>query len=269
MIHADLRPAYWLGASWKMHKTIPEATAYATSLAAYVARSPTGGALFVIPPFTAIASVAAALSHSGVGVGAQDLHPEDDGPHTGDVSGRMIADAGATLVEIGHQERRRDHRETDLVIRSKVQQALVCGLTPLLCVGETADEHQCGAAEETVSRQLKIATSGLSVDDAARLLIAYEPAWSIGVEGTAASPPEVAVMHAAILTTLRSLFGPRGGRIPVLYGGSVDPDNAGAYVAVNGVAGLFVGRSALDVEGFIATDKAVRSALASCPRVSA
>lgn len=245
-----------------MHKTLSEASAYALTLAAYVRLSPTAGRLFVLPPFTAIARVAEILGPAGVGVGAQDLHADEDGPHTGDVSGRMIADAGATIVEVGHQERRRDHHETDLAIRAKVQRALLCGLTPLLCVGDRAEERRFGAADQTVSRQLRLATSELSADDAARLLIAYEPAWSIGIDGTPASPSEVEAMHGTILATLGSLFGPPGRRIPVLYGGSVSQENAASYLAVDGVAGLFVGRAALDVDAFIGIDQTLRSALA-------
>lgn len=244
-----------------MHKTLSEATTYAASLAAYVARSPGVGALFVMPPFTALARVAEILSPAGVHVGGQDLHADDDGPHTGDVSGRMIADAGASLVEIGHQERRRDHREDDLAIRAKIQQAFRCGLRPLLCVGDTAEERRFGAAEETVARQLKIAVSDLSPDDVARLLVAYEPAWSIGVDGTPASLVQVAAMHATILTTLVSLIGPLGSRIPVLYGGSVSQENAASYAALDSVAGLFVGRAGLDVDAFIAIDQTMRSPL--------
>lgn len=256
------RSAPWLGTSWKMNKTIGEAEAYSRSLAAYASTRSSTTQLFVVPPFTAIARVAQVLAGSGVLVGAQDVHPEPDGAHTGDVSARMLVDAGATLVEIGHQERRRDHREDDELVRAKVRRALDSGLRPLLCVGELGHERRVGAAASTVDRQLRIALHGLADDEWDRVVVAYEPAWSIGVDGTPATPDQVAEAHRVIRHTAQDL-GAAGERLPVLYGGGVRPENTAELVALVDVDGLFVGRAALDVDVFIQLDQIIDSALAA------
>ena len=259
---ADGRSAPWLGTSWKMNKTIGEAEAYSRSLAAYASTRSSTTQLFVVPPFTAIARVAQILTDSGVLVGAQDVHPEPDGAHTGDISARMLIDAGAALVEIGHQERRRDHGEDDVLVRAKVRRALDSGLRPLLCVGELGHERRVGAAASTVDRQLRIALHGLAEDEWDRLLIAYEPAWSIGVGGTPASPDQVAELHGVIRNTAQDL-GARGERLPVLYGGGVRSENTAELIELVDVDGLFVGRAALDVNVFIQLDQIIDSALAA------
>ena len=197
-MHAGGRMSPWLGTSWKMNKTIGEAAAYARSLAAYASIRSSTSQLLVIPPFTAIARVAEVLTGTGILVGAQDVHPEPDGPHTGDISARMLIDAGAMLVEIGHQERRRDHHEDDVLVRAKVRRTLDAGLRPLLCVGELGYERSLGAATSTVERQIRIALHGLTDDEWDRVVVAYEPAWSIGTDGTSATPGQVAETHEVI-----------------------------------------------------------------------
>jgi triosephosphate isomerase len=245
-----------------MNKTIGEAEAYARSLAAYASGRSSTRQWFVIPPFTALARVAHVLAGTGILVGAQDVHPETDGAHTGDISGRMLLDAGATLVEIGHQERRRDHHEDDVLVRAKVRRALDSGLRPLLCVGEIGYERTFGAATSTVDRQIRIALHGLAPDEWDRVMVAYEPAWSIGTDGTPASPSQVAEVHDVIREAVHAIGGD-GDHVPVLYGGGVRPENTAELVALVGVDGLFVGRAALDVEVFIQLDEIIDAALAA------
>jgi triosephosphate isomerase len=245
-----------------MNKTIGEAEAYARTLAAYASGRSSSLQLFVVPPFTAIASVAHALAGTGILIGGQDVHAEADGAHTGDISARMLLDAGATLVEIGHQERRRDHHEGDALVRAKVRRALDSGLRPLLCVGELGHERAFGAATSTIDRQVRIALHGLAPDEWDRVIVAYEPAWSIGTDGTPASPGQVAEAHEAIRAAAHASGGD-GDHLPVLYGGGVRPENTAELVALVGVDGLFVGRAALDVEVFIQLDKIIDAALAA------
>ncbi|MGB3910071.1 MAG: triose-phosphate isomerase [Pseudolysinimonas sp.] len=259
-MHAGGRSAPWLGTSWKMNKTIGEAEAYARSLAAYASTRSSTSQLFVVPPFTAIARVAQILTGTGILVGAQDVHPEPDGPHTGDISAGMLLDAGATLVEIGHQERRRDHHEDDVLVRAKVRRTLDSGLRPLLCVGELGYERSLGAATSTVERQIRVALHGLADDEWDRVVVAYEPAWSIGTDGTPATPAQVAEVHDVIRHTAH-VIGGAGVRVPVLYGGGVRPENTAELVALADVDGLFVGRAALDVEVFIHLDQIIDTAL--------
>lgn len=240
----------WVGTSWKMTKTLAEARAFADVLAATSwdpAVQP-----FVIPPATAIAAVAERLAGSPVLVGAQDAHWEDAGAWTGEVSVPQVADAGARLLEIGHSERRAHFAETDERVNLKVRAALRHGVLPLVCVGEDARQREAGEQLATVTAQVRAALHG--VPDDAAVLLAYEPVWAIGEGGTPATPDDVAPVVEAIAHEA-------GPRRAVLYGGSVSLDNAAALLEVPGIGGLFVGRAAWQVEGYLAiVETAVESA---------
>lgn len=236
-----LAPTTWIGTSWKMTKTLAEARAYAERLVG--AEWAEGLQPFVIPPATAIAAVAEILPPGGpVLVGAQDAHWQDEGAWTGEVSVPQVKDAGARLLEIGHSERRAHFAETDERVNLKVQAALRHGLLPLVCVGEDAAQRAAGAEVQVVTAQVRAALAG--VPQSAQLLLAYEPVWAIGQTGTPATPDQVRHVVAAIA----AVAGP--GRA-VLYGGSVSPGNAAALHAIPEVSGLFVGRAAWDVAGFL------------------
>lgn len=235
----------WVGTSWKMTKTIPQAVAYADALAAHTWPSADVVRPFVVPPATALAAVAARLGASSpVLVGAQDAHWDDAGAWTGAVSVPQVRDAGARLVEIGHSERREWFGETDRTVNLKVRAARRHGLVPLVCVGEPADVQAAGGSRDFVLGQALAAFAGL--DDLTGVLLAYEPVWAIGERGRPARPDEI----AGTVATLADAFAPRGAR--VLYGGSVDQANAADLLDVPGVDGLFVGRAAWQVEGFLA-----------------
>jgi L-erythrulose 1-phosphate isomerase len=243
-------PATWLGTSWKMTKTLERTRAYAEALTAV--EWPRGLQPFVIPPATAISTVAAVLPPGGpVLVGAQDAHWEDAGAWTGEVSVPQIKDAGARLLEIGHSERREYFSETDERVNRKVHAALRHGVLPLVCVGENAEQRETGDAVEVVTAQLRAALEGLPAD--ARVLVAYEPVWAIGAGGTPASADDIVDVVAALVMAA-------GPDRPVLYGGSVNRDNATALMAVTGVSGLFVGRAAWEVDGFLELAAQVGSA---------
>jgi triosephosphate isomerase len=239
-----------VGTGWKMNHTLQMARDYARTLAA--AERPAEIELFVLPPATALAEVARHLEGSGVRVGAQNAHWAEKGAWTGEISMTMLADAGASLVALGHSERRTHFNETDLDVHRKVRAALDKGLTPLVCVGETADEKRLGAAIETNARQARMALAGLTHAEAARVWLAYEPVWAIGEGGTPATPEDAQPVHAAIKRAIVDLVGIEP---PVLYGGSVNPDNAQALAVVPEVDGLFVGRSAWTAEGLLGIAK--------------
>jgi triosephosphate isomerase (TIM) len=204
--------------------------------------------LFVLPSFPAIFVARDALAGTAIGWGGQDLHPDEDGAHTGDVSGAMLADLGARYAEMGHSERRRDHAETDDVIGAKVRAALRWQLTPILCVGERI-RGPVEPALQIVARQLLGSLAGLAPADLDRVVVAYEPVWAIGEGSVAADPEHVAALHAAVDRWLAE----RGATVRrVLYGGSVDEASAAALLAVPAVSGLFVGRAALDPRRFAA-----------------
>lgn len=235
-----------IGTSWKMNLLPSTAPAWLD-----VVRTATAGVtdreLFVIPPFPALPATKAALEGSGIRWGGQDVHPEDAGAHTGDVSAPMLVDLGCSIAEVGHSERRRDHGETDVLIAGKVRAALRWGLSPLLCVGELRPGDMATAARHVIG-QLEIALGGLTPASLATVVVAYEPVWAIGEGARAAGLHHVAALHAAI----RAWLDQRGGSASrVLYGGSVDADNARGLLALPAVDGLFVGRAALDPAAFV------------------
>ncbi|TDC27990.1 triose-phosphate isomerase [Streptomyces sp. 8K308] len=229
-----------------MTKTIAESAAYAARLRDAIGpRLPAGVRPFVIPPATAIETVARTLgADSPVLVGAQNAHWADGGAWTGEISMPQAADAGARIVELGHSERRAHFAETDATVRLKVAAALRHGLIPLVCVGEDAGTFAAGGSADHVVAQARAALDGLA--DTGSVLLAYEPVWAIGDAGRPAEPAEIAAPVAA----LRDAVGDRVAG--VLYGGSVAPDNAAALLGVPGVDGLFVGRAAWRVSGLLA-----------------
>ena len=249
-----------VGTSWKMNLTPSLAAAYCAELRALGA-DVDDRTRFVLPPFPAIAAARAALTGSNVAWGAQDVHPDDSGAHTGDVSAPMLADLGCTLVEVGHHERRRDHHEDDELIARKVAAVQRWGMTAILCVGETV-RTAAPAAEDYVLEQLRLVDGC----DLSRLVVAYEPAWAIGVGAESAPSDWVAGIHAAIHWRLEHV--PGGRTVPVIYGGSVDLQGAAPLLATPGVDGLFVGRHALTAEGFarIARTSIVRGDVAPARR---
>jgi triosephosphate isomerase len=185
---------------------------------------------------------------SGVAVGAQDCHAKASGAHTGDVSAAMLKDAGATAVILGHSERRTDHGETDGQVRAKAEAALAAGLAPIVCVGETWPEREAGRHEAVVAAQL---AASLPEGFAGTGVVAYEPVWAIG-SGRTPTEADIAAMHAMIRRVLAERFGALGGRVLILYGGSVKPANAAAILALPEVGGALVGGASLVAEDFLA-----------------
>ena len=248
---ALLRRRPIIGTSWKMNFAVGEARRYVARLRSALGDGADSGdpLVFVLPPFVAIDAVGEELAGSAVLFGAQNVHHEDLGAHTGEVSAPMLADLGCSIVEVGHSERRRDQCETDELIALKVGAILRHGMWPLVCVGESGPQRDAGRAEEVVLGQLATILGEVTTAELATVLLAYEPWWAIG-EGAVAAPLEhVAGLHAAIHGWLVER-GPEGSSVPVLYGGSVDIANAAALLGTPAVDGLFVGRAALDPEVF-------------------
>ena len=255
-----MSPPVYIGTSWKMNHTLADADAYAEDLRAHAGELPESVQPFVIPPFTALDRVARALASTRVLVGVQNVHWAGAGGWTGEISAGMAAEAGAAIAEIGHSERREHFGETDATVNRKVHAALGAGLRPLVCVGEPEDEKRRGTAAEFVSRQVKLALHGVAPGDLERVLLAYEPVWAIGEAGTPAATEDVERIHAVIRSALRDAFGDDGSVVPVLYGGSVNLDNAPELIASPQVDGLFVGRAAWSATGY-------RTLLARCAEV--
>ena len=237
-------PPVWIGTSWKMNKTLAEALRFAEALRD--APGHEGVRRFVVPPFTSLREVAGALAGTDVVVGAQTMHWADAGAWTGEIAPPMLTDCGARLVELGHSERRAHFNETDEAVGLKTAAAVRHGLIPLVCIGESAEEKEAGRADAVLAAQVEAALAGVA--GPAPVLLAYEPVWAIGDGGTPATPDYAEARHARIAEVARGVLG-RG--VPCLYGGSVNPGNCAELIARPGIDGLFVGRAAWDVEGYL------------------
>lgn len=209
--------------------------------------------LLLCPPFTLLRELAQKLANTGIWLGAQDCHSAEGGAHTGDIAATMLCEAGCSHVILGHSERRGDHGESDALVSGKVSAALQAELIPILCIGEALQQRQSGAAEQVVGAQL--AASLPEQIDPARLVIAYEPIWAIGT-GMTASLDDIAAMHGFLRQELIRHLGAGGAQVPVLYGGSVKPENAAAILAIADVGGALIGGASLKSADFLAIARA-------------
>lgn len=237
--------------NWKMNGS--RAALVELGPIAAAARESAGVDVAICPPFTLIPLAVGRAT--GLAIGAQDCHSKTSGAHTGNVSAPMLVEAGARLAIVGHSERRADQAESDAIVRAKAEAALDHGLTAIVCVGESKAEREAGEALERVSAQL--AGSLPELRQEAELVVAYEPIWAIGT-GRTATPDDVAEMHAAIRSALVERFGDAGGRVRILYGGSVNSGNAAALFAVPDVDGGLVGGASLTAERFVPIIEAAR-----------
>lgn len=241
----------YLGTNTKMYKNIAQTVSYLTRLDELTADLDREKLeLFVIPSFTTLESARRCVPPERIALGAQNMGWEDEGQFTGEISPLMLKEVGTQIVEIGHSERRHVLGETDWMENKKVLCALRHGFTPLLCIGETGEEKDLGLSDEVLRTQLKAGLHGVTAEDAARLWVAYEPVWAIGVSGVPASPEYAAEKHQVIRDCLVELFGAVGEEIPLLYGGSVNPENAPLLIPLPNIDGLFIGRSAWDADRF-------------------
>ena len=239
----------FIAGNWKMFKTVAEATAFVTDLAAAV-KGVTGAQVVVGPPFTALHAAAMAARGTNIEVSAQDLHWEKQGAFTGEISAGMIKEAGATYVIAGHSERRQLFGETDAIVNRKVQAAIATGLTPMMCIGETLDERERNETLAVLDRQIKNGLDAVTAEHVAAMIVAYEPVWAIGT-GRVATAAQAGEAHAHIRTRLRQWFGADAAdRCRVIYGGSVKPDNIRELIAEPDVDGALVGGASLEVRSF-------------------
>jgi triosephosphate isomerase len=239
-----------IAGNWKMYKTIREALEFAQSFKPQVVAA-THCDIVLAPAFTAIKSLADRLEGSNIAVSSQDVAEEvEPGAFTGEVSAAMIKDAGARYAIVGHSERRQYYCETDESVNKKARAAIHTGLLAICCVGEKLAERDAGQAEEVVSRQLAGGLRNLTVDDASRIIIAYEPVWAIGT-GRTATPETAQQMHAFIRSRVREMFGDRvAEEMRILYGGSVKPDNIAALMSRSDIDGALVGGASLEADSF-------------------
>jgi L-erythrulose 1-phosphate isomerase len=248
------KKAAWIGTSWKMNKLRNDAQAFAEVLKASPLAHSQDVQPFIIPPFPYIAEVADILKSTRVKVGAQNMHWADAGAWTGEISPLMIKDCGATLVELGHSERRTHFGESDETVALKTKAALKHGLTALVCIGDTREEYDQGRTSQALEKQVRALLKYVGDKAQGSVIIAYEPVWSIGEGGTPATPQFANEQHIRIVDLVKSIT---GHALPILYGGSVNPGNCVELASQSHIDGLFIGRSAWDVNGYLGIIKSV------------
>jgi triosephosphate isomerase len=235
--------------NWKMHRTPAEGAALARELAELL-RARSACEVAVCPPFTGIAAVVEALRDTGIHAGGQNLHAEPQGAFTGEVSGAMLRAAGCRFVIVGHSERRHGCGEDDATVARKLRAALRDGLTPIVCVGETLAERDGGQMADVLVRQVLGAYDGLDAATAKATVVAYEPVWAIGT-GRVATPAQAREAHELLRAALDRVSGPGVGRqLAILYGGSVNADNAATLFADEEIDGALVGGASLQAPAF-------------------
>lgn len=250
----------YIGTNTKMYKTINDTKNYLSRLEELTKNIDSNLLeLFVIPSFTALEAAVQTTKNSNIQIGAQNMGWEDEGQFTGEISPLMLKEIGIEVVMIGHSERRHILGETDQEEEKKVAKSISHGFTTLLCIGETQEEKNYNLSDEVLRTQLKIGLHSITQEQANNLWIAYEPVWSIGVNGIPADEHYANDKHKVIKNTLIELFGSEvGSDIPVLYGGSVNPTNADVLIQMPNIDGLFIGRSAWDADNF---NKIIRSVI--------
>ncbi len=238
-------------ANWKMHQAPADAALFMRTFLGQYTRQNDRRVLFFPPAVSLHAVVEAIHDRADLQAGVQNIHWEDSGAFTGELSAGLARGAGARYVLVGHSERRHLFGESEADTAKKVAAALRAGLTPVICVGETLPQREAGETLTVIRRQLRAALEGQDAGVVASVLIAYEPVWAIGT-GRTATPADAAEAHAALKAELRDLGGERSGAVPVLYGGSVNRSNVVALLAVEDVDGVLVGGASLDAEQWLA-----------------
>lgn len=250
-----------IAGNWKMHKTTQEAIKLVKNLKESL-KNMQGVEVVLCPPFTSLLSVHEIIKDSSIKLGAQNIFWDKEGAYTGEVSSSMIKDVGCEFVIIGHSERRKYFKEDDGIVNKKIKLALIFGLTPIVCVGETLEEREKGVAEDTVTNQINNSFIDIPEEDMRKLVIAYEPIWAIGT-GKTASLEVADGMHLVIRNRLSKLYPVRSSvsnevhssglsnNMSILYGGSVKPDNIDSLMSQENIDGALVGGASLDSENFV------------------
>lgn len=240
-----------MAANWKMYKNAAQTTSYLEQFKPLLNSSNARGKCdVVICPVSLSIPAAVAAAGTDIAIGGQNIYWEREGAFTGEVSGEMLRDAGATWVIVGHSERRQYFGETDASVLKKTQAALEAGLHPIICVGERLEEHKSGKTAEVLIKQFAGGIAGLTEEQFSKVAIAYEPVWAIGT-GQSATPQIAADAHRLIRSEADKRFGEEAARaVRILYGGSVKPDNIEGYMRQSDIDGSLVGGASLDPQSF-------------------
>ena len=242
--------------NWKMYKTAEPAGELARAIAGLVQREYASVDVVLCPPFTSLQAVHEALAGTPIALGAQNMHWENEGAFTGEISPAMILTTGCTYVILGHSERRQYFAETDEQVNRKLKAALGAGLSPIVCVGETLQQREAGQIEAVVLGQVRGALQGLSESELLKIALAYEPVWAIGT-GRTATPAQAEEVHSLIRASLHQQYGEGvAGALRIQYGGSVKPENAAELFTQKNIDGGLIGGAALKADSFAAIVKA-------------
>ena len=240
----------FIAGNWKMFKTVSEAVNLVQTIKAGVNKV-TDCTMVICPPFTALSSVAPIVENALIDLGAQNMHPETEGAFTGEISPEMIKEFGCRYVILGHSERRHYFGESNDFINEKVKTALKYSFIPIVCVGETLEERDQRRQFEVVKTQFEQSLKELSKEEVAKIVIAYEPVWAIGT-GKTATPETAEQMQSYIRRLLKEKYSDDiANRVPILYGGSVKPDNIAELMKKPNIDGALVGGASLKAESFV------------------
>jgi triosephosphate isomerase len=250
-------PQYVIAGNWKMNKTVTESVELAQALAG--AELAEGVTAIVSPTYLAAAKVADVLKDSTVKVAVQDVHWEDQGAYTGKISVDMVKEIGAEYVILGHSEQRQYFGETDVTVNEKTKKVISAGLTPIVCIGETLAEREGGKLESVLRTQVEGAYAGISAEDAAKSIIAYEPVWAIGT-GVTASDEQAQETQAFVRSLVAALYSNDIAKnITIQYGGSMKPANAVGLLGQNDIDGGLIGGASLKADDFLAIIEAAKN----------
>lgn len=239
-----MRTTYLVG-NWKMHYAPADTRTFLARFLSRIGTVTAGREIVFCPPALSLESALEAVKNTPVSVGAQNVHHKESGAYTGEISAPMLQSMGVKYGIVGHSERRQYFGESDVLVNQKAVALLNCDITPIICVGETLEQREAGEAQVIVRQQVEAAVAGM---DITRLIIAYEPVWAIGT-GKTATPADAQEVHDVIRDTLRSLGDSQ--RVPILYGGSVKPENIDSLMAQPDIDGALVGGASLEVESFL------------------
>ncbi|REK52448.1 MAG: triose-phosphate isomerase [Thermobacillus sp.] len=237
-----------IAGNWKMFKTVSEAEAFFAEVKGKAERP--GVESVICAPFTNLPALVKAAAGTTIAIGAQNMHFEDSGAFTGEISGPMLKELGVKYVILGHSERRAYFAETDEIVNKKVHAAFKHGLTPIICVGEKLEEREAGKTKDVCKTQTEAALKGLTAAQAAQAVIAYEPIWAIGT-GKSSTADDAEDVIAYIRGVVRGLFGEAADKIRIQYGGSVKPDNVREFLSRPNIDGALVGGASLEPASYI------------------
>lgn len=240
-----------IAGNWKMNLSLADGVKLVQDIAAGISQKPTSAEVLVLPAFPYLASVAQAVGSSGIQVGSQDVYHQDNGAFTGEVSTAMLKDVGCTHVLAGHSERRHVLKECDSLVNAKVKKTLADGLQSVLCVGEKIEERQAWQMEQVLDHQMCWGLAGVSAEQMANVVIAYEPVWAIGT-GLTATPAQAEEAHRFLRNWLETHYSNEvAENTRILYGGSMKPENAAELIGQPNVDGGLIGGASLKADSFL------------------